>query len=782
YVLTEAFWDGIRFPWEGGKTTGVPLSSVPSECAMSVTPETVRSEEEASRGTKTEKGNPASSGAQDGQQVRSQVSEMFGFIKRRAFHINNNINNNNINNNNNNNNNNNGVTQNGSGSSSVTSPALVLVETPNESVCGGTVVSTKMNEEEMEDIYSDTEVYHPLAVVGKGTFGKVLQCWRARDGELVALKALPTAPHMRSLTMNELRLTAALARPDVDRSHIVRFFGSFRHHAEHYLVLEMLEKNLYQLQMENGFRPLPIRHIRTISCQLLRALAKLKEMAIIHADLKPENVMLVDQVRFPFRVKLIDFGSASFFKEVRFIKEPYIQSRFYRSPEILLGLPFSEKVDMWSLGCAMTELYLGWPLYPGDSEFEQVRYICETQGLPSPRLLNMATKANLFFEPTETAHGNPAWRLRPTGGQTGVDFVTPERRKYILRSLDQLYNVHGPEHDQVFGQADTAAELSDRHCMVEFIKRMLTIDSRRRIKPNAALRHPFLTLTHLQGSKTPYYDLSLQELQNALIPKRSPEPHSDNLSNPTPEPQTAPPAYGDQTGSFPPGLSYQEVASHQCSEGDHQPCCDGSDWRARGLEPKHHGPCCGTHTLTQTQAVTEQMKELHLAEVGSQRNAQAGWFGDAAAGPVQDAGLAHELQACPRFKEPEHSLANLPPSWPQTELAYMLTPQTPTSHSITQLHARPSRSDPAGHLHSSLQVHAGNSSFSGSAGISQEMFSHLPEEPSEPPQVFPAETQGLLLSSEREINPAVDLAHTLHGPGLARETHWPVRETFPPVL
>ena len=70
--------------------------------------------------------------------------------------------------------------------------------------------------------------------------------------------------------------------------------------------------------------------------------------------------------------------------------------RFYRSPEILLGLPFSEKVDMWSLGCVMAELYLGWPLYPGESEFEQVRYICETQGLPSPHLLTMATKTNRF--------------------------------------------------------------------------------------------------------------------------------------------------------------------------------------------------------------------------------------------------------------------------------------------------------------------------------------------------------------------------------------------------
>ncbi|XP_036440703.1 homeodomain-interacting protein kinase 4-like [Colossoma macropomum] len=413
----------------------------------------------------------------------------------------------------------------------------------------------------MEDIYSDTEVYHPLAVVGKGTFGKVLQCWRASDGELVALKALPTGAHMRRLITNELRLTAALAQSDVDNSHIIRFIDSFRHHTEHFLVLEMLEKNLHELQKENDFSPLPVRHIRTISCQLLRALDKLKEMAIIHADIKPENVMIVDQLRFPFRVKLIDFGSASFFKDVHFVKEPYIQSRFYRSPEILLGLPFSEKVDMWSLGCVMAELYLGWPLYPGESEFEQVRYICETQGLPSPHLLNMATKTNLFFKLVKMVHGNLMWQLRPTGQGTGPygghtegeDSGTPERRKYILRSLDQLYSVHGPEHDQAFGREDTAAELADRYCMTEIIKQMLTIDSRHRINPNAALQHPFITLTHLHSTKTHYYDLSFQELQKALIPNRSSEDHSDHNCNPTAEPQNPPPFYEDQhMRGFPP--------------------------------------------------------------------------------------------------------------------------------------------------------------------------------------------------------------------------------------
>lgn len=88
-----------------------------------------------------------------------------------------------------------------------------------------------------------------------------------------------------------------------------------------------MEKNLYQLQKENGFKPTAVSNIGTITCQMIEVLAKLKELAIIYADLKPENIMVVDHCRHPFSIKLIDFGSASIFSEVHFVKEPYIQSR-----------------------------------------------------------------------------------------------------------------------------------------------------------------------------------------------------------------------------------------------------------------------------------------------------------------------------------------------------------------------------------------------------------------------------------------------------------------------
>lgn len=85
--------------------------------------------------------------------------------------------------------------------------------------------------------------------------------------------------------------------------------------------------------------------------------------------------MLVDPVRQPYRVKVIDFGSASHVSKA--VCNTYLQSRYYRAPEIVLGLPFSEAIDMWSLGCVIAELFLGWPLYPGSSEYDQVCFRVE---------------------------------------------------------------------------------------------------------------------------------------------------------------------------------------------------------------------------------------------------------------------------------------------------------------------------------------------------------------------------------------------------------------------
>jgi dual specificity protein kinase YAK1 len=99
--------------------------------------------------------------------------------------------------------------------------------------------------------------------------------------------------------------------------------------------------------------------------QILDALIVLRDASIIHCDLKPENILLASTSPAGGslgQLKLIDFGSACFEGRTFF---SYIQSRFYRSPEVLLGLSYNGAIDMWSFGCVAAELFLGLPLFPG---------------------------------------------------------------------------------------------------------------------------------------------------------------------------------------------------------------------------------------------------------------------------------------------------------------------------------------------------------------------------------------------------------------------------------
>jgi len=75
----------------------------------------------------------------------------------------------------------------------------------------------------------------------------------------------------------------------------------------------------------------------------------------------------------------------------------YIQSRFYRAPEVILGLPYTTAIDMWSLGCIVAELHTGYPLFPGENEVEQLACIMEVFGPPPSQMVESATRRKLFF-------------------------------------------------------------------------------------------------------------------------------------------------------------------------------------------------------------------------------------------------------------------------------------------------------------------------------------------------------------------------------------------------
>ncbi|XP_065159459.1 homeodomain-interacting protein kinase 2 isoform X3 [Atheta coriaria] len=344
-----------------------------------------------------------------------------------------------------------------------------------------------------EVLYSMTNQYEVLEFLGRGTFGQVVKCWKKGTNEIVAIKILKNHPSYARQGQIEVSILSRLSQENADEFNFVRAYECFQHKNHTCLVFEMLEQNLYDFLKQNKFSPLPLKFIRPILQQVLTALLKLKQLGLIHADLKPENIMLVDPVRQPYRVKVIDFGSASHVSKA--VCNTYLQSRYYRAPEIILGLPFCEAIDMWSLGCVVAELFLGWPLYPGSSEYDQIRYISQTQGLPTEHMLNNASKTTKFFyRDMESTY--PFWRLKtPEEHEAETGIKSKEARKYIFNCLDDIGQVNVPT-DLEGGQL--LAEKADRKEFIDLLKRMLTMDQvERRTTPGEALNHPFVRLSHL---------------------------------------------------------------------------------------------------------------------------------------------------------------------------------------------------------------------------------------------------------------------------------------------
>ncbi|XP_016375849.1 homeodomain-interacting protein kinase 1 isoform X3 [Sinocyclocheilus rhinocerous] len=343
-----------------------------------------------------------------------------------------------------------------------------------------------------EILCSVANSYEVLEFLGRGTFGQVAKCWKRGTNEIVAIKILKNHPSYARQGQIEVSILNRLSAENADEFNFVRSYECFQHKGHTCLVFEMLEQNLYDFLKHSKFSPLPLRHIRPILQQVATALMKLKSLGLIHADLKPENIMLVDPIRQPYRVKVIDFGSASHVSKAGC--STYLQSRYYRAPEIILGLPFCEAIDMWSLGCVIAELFLGWPLYPGASEYDQIRYISQTQGLPPEYLLSAGTKTSRFFNRGPDS-SYPLWRLKtPSEHEAEMGVKSKEARKYIFNCLDDMMQVNLPTHLE---GTDMLAEKTDRRELIDLLKRMLRLDVDKRITPTKILAHPFVTMSHL---------------------------------------------------------------------------------------------------------------------------------------------------------------------------------------------------------------------------------------------------------------------------------------------
>lgn len=167
---------------------------------------------------------------------------------------------------------------------------------------------------------------------------------------------------------------------------ILRYLSHFHFRGHMCIATEVLSLNLFLLLEISAFKGFAMPVLRPLTTQILRGLDFIHAHDVIHCDIKPENIM----VRLPqsrhdaLCVKIIDFGLSCFKHEILYL---YIQSRYYRAPEVVLGAKYNHKIDIWSFGCVVAELYTGTPLLPGRSELEQIAMMLEVFGAPSSQLV-----------------------------------------------------------------------------------------------------------------------------------------------------------------------------------------------------------------------------------------------------------------------------------------------------------------------------------------------------------------------------------------------------------
>ncbi|XP_053974421.1 dual specificity tyrosine-phosphorylation-regulated kinase 2-like [Hylaeus volcanicus] len=314
--------------------------------------------------------------------------------------------------------------------------------------------------------------YEVLRVIGKGSFGQVVKAYDHKMLELVALKMVRNEKRFHRQAQEEIRILRKLREQDKnDTMNIIHMFDSFTFRFHTCITFELLSMNLYELIKKNKFQGFSMQLVRRFAHSLLQCLDALYKNKIIHCDMKPENVLLKQQRRSG--IKVIDFGSSCYENQRVYT---YIQSRFYRAPEVILGAKYGMPIDMWSLGCIIVELVTGFPLLPGEDEADQLACIIELLGMPPPRLLESAKRSRQFI----SSKGYPRYCTTVTMPNNSILLSGGYSRKGKRRGPPGSKNLRRVLKD-----------CKDVH-FLDFIDRCLEWDPDQRMTPSTALKHDWL--------------------------------------------------------------------------------------------------------------------------------------------------------------------------------------------------------------------------------------------------------------------------------------------------
>ncbi|KAJ3024319.1 UNVERIFIED_CONTAM: U4/U6 small nuclear ribonucleoprotein prp4 [Siphonaria sp. JEL0065] len=238
--------------------------------------------------------------------------------------------------------------------------------------------------------------YHVYQILGRGVFSSVVKARDTKNGDVdVAIKVIRNNDTMYRAGMKEIGILKKLIELDPDdKKHVIRLIRHFEHKNHLCMVFESLSMNLREVLKKFGKDiGLNIKAVRVYAQQLFLSLSLLKKANILHADIKPDNILVTESKN---TLKLCDLGSASDASENEIT--PYLVSRFYRAPEIIIGLSYDFAMDMWSIACTLYELYTGKILFPGRSNNQMLHLFQQTKGPFPKKLLRKGQFTSMHFD------------------------------------------------------------------------------------------------------------------------------------------------------------------------------------------------------------------------------------------------------------------------------------------------------------------------------------------------------------------------------------------------
>ncbi|KAL8898262.1 MAG: hypothetical protein Q9207_006795 [Kuettlingeria erythrocarpa] len=318
--------------------------------------------------------------------------------------------------------------------------------------------------------------YHVQSNLGRGMFSGVVRATDQKGGKLAAIKIIRNNESMKKAGLKEVEILQKLAQADPeDKKHVIKLERIFEHKGHLCMVFENLSINLREVLKKFGRDVgINLKAVRAYAQQMFLGLSLLRKCNVLHADLKPDNV-LVNESRNV--LKICDLGSASDASENEIT--PYLVSRFYRAPEIILGVPYDFGIDVWSVGCTLFELYTGKILFTGRSNNQMLRAIMECRGKFSHKILRKAEFGRQHFDDL-------------------LNFRSVEKDKLTAKDVVRIINFTKPTRDlrsrlMANAQGMSEVEVKELYLFVDLLDRCLNLNSEKRCTPIEALKHPFIT-------------------------------------------------------------------------------------------------------------------------------------------------------------------------------------------------------------------------------------------------------------------------------------------------